>query len=201
MNVRDMPVSQLALSRRAENVIKDACISTIGEIEKSWESLAYRRNCGRKSLREIQEVLSELGIQLPDPHIVCKPAHYEGPRAILVMFDKDLEVFLKNARREWKNKNNAIDIRRKMSAAKAAFKQRQKADRDRRTDERLFYVLRQVMKGRSYASIGRDIGVSPTMIRSNFQKATRMYNPVSKKERFATLPNDIKSFMASIYGT
>jgi len=60
-----MPVSELELSVRSANCLKEAKIRTIGELVQKTESemLKYR-NFGKKSLAEIQEIIKEMGLAL-----------------------------------------------------------------------------------------------------------------------------------------
>ncbi|KPK40890.1 MAG: DNA-directed RNA polymerase subunit alpha [Omnitrophica WOR_2 bacterium SM23_29] len=60
-----MPVSELELSVRSANCLKEAKIRTIGELVQKTESemLKYR-NFGKKSLAEIQEIIKEMGLSL-----------------------------------------------------------------------------------------------------------------------------------------
>lgn len=57
------PVSELELSVRSSNCLRNANIRTIGELVRKTESemLKYR-NFGRKSLTEIQEILKKMGL-------------------------------------------------------------------------------------------------------------------------------------------
>lgn len=60
-----MPVSELELSVRSANCLKEAKIRTIGELVQKTESemLKYR-NFGKKSLAEIQEIIKEMSLSL-----------------------------------------------------------------------------------------------------------------------------------------
>ncbi|MBU1083840.1 MAG: DNA-directed RNA polymerase subunit alpha, partial [Candidatus Omnitrophica bacterium] len=59
------PISELELSVRSSNCLVEANIRTIGDLVKRKESemLKYK-NFGKKSLNEINAVLSSMGIQL-----------------------------------------------------------------------------------------------------------------------------------------
>ena len=61
----NMPITELELSVRSSNCLKDAKIKTIGELVKKseMEMLKYR-NFGKKSLTEISKILSEMGLKL-----------------------------------------------------------------------------------------------------------------------------------------
>jgi len=68
---KDIPIARkredkyLNFSTRAWRVLTDACIFTVGElVEKSKEDLLKYKNCGRKSLNEIEEKLNEVGLTL-----------------------------------------------------------------------------------------------------------------------------------------
>ena len=61
----NMSVEQLDLSVRTMNCLRHAGISTVGEvINKGAKELLYLRNFGRKSLTELEEKLSTLGIPM-----------------------------------------------------------------------------------------------------------------------------------------
>lgn len=58
-------VEELELSVRSYNCLKNARIETIGElVQKSEAEMLRTRNFGRKSLNEIREILSEMGLSL-----------------------------------------------------------------------------------------------------------------------------------------
>ncbi|MFH1380725.1 MAG: DNA-directed RNA polymerase subunit alpha [Candidatus Omnitrophota bacterium] len=61
----NMPISELELSVRSSNCLKDAKIKTIGDLVRKTESemLKYR-NFGKKSLTEINKILKEMGLDL-----------------------------------------------------------------------------------------------------------------------------------------
>ncbi len=60
-----MPVSELELSVRSSNCLREARIKTIGDLVKKTEQemLAYR-NFGKKSLSEIRDILKSMGLSL-----------------------------------------------------------------------------------------------------------------------------------------
>jgi DNA-directed RNA polymerase subunit alpha len=60
-----IPISELELSVRSSNCLKEAKIKTIGDLVKrsELEMLKYR-NFGKKSLAEINKVISEMGLSL-----------------------------------------------------------------------------------------------------------------------------------------
>jgi DNA-directed RNA polymerase subunit alpha len=60
-----MPITELELSVRSSNCLREAKIKTIGELVKKseMEMLKYR-NFGKKSLSEINEILTGMGLQL-----------------------------------------------------------------------------------------------------------------------------------------
>ena len=67
----DIPIARkredkyLNFSTRAYWILKTAGINTVGElVEKSKEDLLKYKNCGRKSLNEIEEKLNEVGLTL-----------------------------------------------------------------------------------------------------------------------------------------
>lgn len=60
-----MPVSELELSVRSANCLKEAKIRTIGElVQKTEAELLKYRNFGKKSLAEIQEIIRGMGLSL-----------------------------------------------------------------------------------------------------------------------------------------
>lgn len=59
------PVSELELSVRSANCLKNAEITLIGELVQKTESeMLKTKNFGRKSLNEIKSILSEMGLNL-----------------------------------------------------------------------------------------------------------------------------------------
>lgn len=73
-----MPISELELSVRSTNCLAQANIKTIGELvlKEEQEMLSYR-NFGKKSLNEIKDVLSKMGLSLGmkvDPRIYSPEA-------------------------------------------------------------------------------------------------------------------------------
>ncbi|MCL4401709.1 MAG: DNA-directed RNA polymerase subunit alpha, partial [Acidobacteria bacterium] len=64
-DIRNRSVEELELSVRSYNCLKNANIQTIGELVQKTEAEMLRtKNFGRKSLNEIKEILSGLGLQL-----------------------------------------------------------------------------------------------------------------------------------------
>ncbi|MBK7993692.1 MAG: hypothetical protein IPK14_09775 [Blastocatellia bacterium] len=60
-----MPIEHLELSVRAYNCLRNADVKTLRELlQKSERELLMTRNFGRKSLNEIKEILSAMGLQL-----------------------------------------------------------------------------------------------------------------------------------------
>jgi len=60
-----MPVSELELSVRSANCLKEAKIKTIGElVQKSEAEMLKYRNFGKKSLTEIKEIITGMGLSL-----------------------------------------------------------------------------------------------------------------------------------------
>ena len=59
------PVSELELSVRSANCLKNAEITLIGElVQKTEAEMLKTKNFGRKSLNEIKTILSEMGLSL-----------------------------------------------------------------------------------------------------------------------------------------
>lgn len=60
-----LPISELELSVRASNCLREANIKTIGElVEKNEEEMLGFKNFGKKSLTEIKELISGMGLSL-----------------------------------------------------------------------------------------------------------------------------------------
>lgn len=58
-----MPVSELELSVRSSNCLREAKISTIADlVKKSEQEMLSFRNFGKKSLNEISDILKEMGL-------------------------------------------------------------------------------------------------------------------------------------------
>ena len=74
-------VDDLELSVRSANCLQNANIRYIGElVQKSESEMLKTKNFGRKSLKEIKELLAEMGLQLgmkldnwPGPNPLKKP--------------------------------------------------------------------------------------------------------------------------------
>jgi DNA-directed RNA polymerase subunit alpha len=63
--VLNRSVEELELSVRSYNCLKNANIQTIGELVQKTEAEMLRtKNFGRKSLNEIKEILSNMGLSL-----------------------------------------------------------------------------------------------------------------------------------------
>jgi DNA-directed RNA polymerase subunit alpha len=61
----DKSVDELELSVRSANCLQNANIRYIGElVQKSEQEMLKTKNFGRKSLKEIKEILAEMGLQL-----------------------------------------------------------------------------------------------------------------------------------------
>jgi len=59
------PVSELELSVRSANCLKNANISLIGElVQRSESEMLKTKNFGRKSLNEIKAIMEEMGLSL-----------------------------------------------------------------------------------------------------------------------------------------
>ena len=73
------PISELELSVRSANCLREANIQTIGElVQKTSQELLKYRNFGRKSLAEIEELLKGMGLSLGMAQ-EGEPAAKEGP--------------------------------------------------------------------------------------------------------------------------
>ena len=65
MGLRSKSVDELELSVRSYNCLKNANIRTIGELViKTEVEMLKTKNFGRKSINEIKEILSEMGLSL-----------------------------------------------------------------------------------------------------------------------------------------
>jgi DNA-directed RNA polymerase subunit alpha len=63
--VGEMPIEELELSVRSYNCLKRAGISTVKELcDKTPDDMMKVRNLGRKSLEEVLQKLSDLGLSL-----------------------------------------------------------------------------------------------------------------------------------------
>ena len=61
----NMPITELELSVRSSNCLREAKIKTIGDlVRKSEMEMLKYRNFGKKSLSEINKILSEMGMHL-----------------------------------------------------------------------------------------------------------------------------------------
>jgi DNA-directed RNA polymerase subunit alpha len=97
----NMPVESLNLTARTLNCLKRASIHKVGEIiEKNRDELLRIRNFGEKSLEELDERLSEIGIHHPDFGVI-DPSLVENttgtttddqdPEAVTTAVDSDEE--------------------------------------------------------------------------------------------------------------
>ena len=79
------PVSELELSVRSANCLKNANITLIGElVQKTEGEMLKTKNFGRKSLNEIKSILEEMGLSLGmklDNFPAPKQASQEGEKA------------------------------------------------------------------------------------------------------------------------
>jgi|SRR3989344_7654436 len=67
-NLRGKNVEELELSLRTSNVLREARITTVGQLaDKTDSDLLKYRNFGRKSLREVRDILNEMGLY-PETH-------------------------------------------------------------------------------------------------------------------------------------
>jgi DNA-directed RNA polymerase subunit alpha len=77
----DKSVEELELSVRSSNCLRAAEIKTIGELVQKGEAEMLKfRNFGRKSLKEIQDILAEMGLHFGmdvSPYYESKPAKAE----------------------------------------------------------------------------------------------------------------------------
>jgi DNA-directed RNA polymerase subunit alpha len=91
MNLRDKSVDELELTVRSYNCLKNAKIRTLGDlVEKTEAELLRSRNFGRKSLRELKEVLAGLGLHFgmrddddDNPRLVRNPSNPRQPNGAL----------------------------------------------------------------------------------------------------------------------
>ncbi|NGZ08516.1 MAG: DNA-directed RNA polymerase subunit alpha [Nitrospira sp. LK70] len=74
-------VNELELSVRAANCLKNANIKTIADlVQKSEGEMLRTKNFGKKSLNEIKEILSEMGLSL-GTKVEAGPPHNGSPKA------------------------------------------------------------------------------------------------------------------------
>ena len=91
-------VEELELSVRSYNCLKNANIQTIGELVQKTEAEMLRtKNFGRKSLNEIKEILSNIGLSLGmklDAHgrLVAPPAPPPGSQPIELPSEEEAEL-------------------------------------------------------------------------------------------------------------
>lgn len=85
-------VDELELSVRAANCLKKANIKYIGElVQKTENEMLKTKNFGRKSLNEIKEVLTDMGLHLGMKVIDWPPAGFEESEAEEVYEEEDDE--------------------------------------------------------------------------------------------------------------
>lgn len=86
----NMSVNEIELSVRAANCLNNANITTVGQLAmKSESEMLKYRNFGKKSLNEIKDKLSDLGLSLGvqvDPSLLNGPA--QQPKARIGMEDE-----------------------------------------------------------------------------------------------------------------
>jgi len=64
-NLLTTPIKALPFKKRSIHAMKDLEVNTVGElIEMSEDDFLRVRNCGRKTMRDINETLTEYGLQL-----------------------------------------------------------------------------------------------------------------------------------------
>ncbi|MBH0180293.1 MAG: DNA-directed RNA polymerase subunit alpha [Nitrospira sp.] len=74
-------VNELELSVRAANCLKNANIKTIADlVQKSEGEMLRTKNFGKKSLNEIKEILSEMGLSL-GTKVDLPPSHNGSPKS------------------------------------------------------------------------------------------------------------------------
>jgi DNA-directed RNA polymerase subunit alpha len=85
--ILNMSVNEIELSVRAANCLNNANITTVGQLAmKSEQEMLKYRNFGKKSLNEIKEKLSALGLTLGmkfDPALLEAPDANKGVDAVL----------------------------------------------------------------------------------------------------------------------
>jgi DNA-directed RNA polymerase subunit alpha len=75
----DKSVEELELSVRSSNCLRAAEIKSIGDlVQKGEPEMLKYRNFGRKSLKEIQDILSEMGL-----HFGMDISRYREPRLMM----------------------------------------------------------------------------------------------------------------------
>lgn len=63
--IKNMPVEDLELSVRTANCLQNLGVRTVGElIMFTEEELLKTKNFGRKSLKEINELLADMGLRI-----------------------------------------------------------------------------------------------------------------------------------------
>jgi DNA-directed RNA polymerase subunit alpha len=75
-------VNELELSVRAANCLKNANIKTIADlVQKSEGEMLRTKNFGKKSLNEIKEILSEMGLSLGTKVEAASSPHNGSPKS------------------------------------------------------------------------------------------------------------------------
>jgi Bacterial RNA polymerase, alpha chain C terminal domain len=180
------PVNELPLSVRSYNCLVNLGIETVGDLlQKTDMDLLRSPNFGRISLREVQDVLEELGYEMPRERPgLAPPKPTDGlPNYLKEEIDRATERF-RNKRveietRRWQQKQNkALRERRKLTASQqsiaTAVNQARYQERDR-----IMVLLRDA--GQQFRWIGRLLGVSGNRVAQVYAKAKR------REERAARL--------------
>jgi hypothetical protein len=83
MEVLNHSVEELELSVRSSNCLRDAGIRTLGDlVRKSEAEMLKYRNFGRKSLQELVDILSDMGLHFGmDVEAIMTPGGGEEPEA------------------------------------------------------------------------------------------------------------------------
>ena len=100
----NMSVNEIELSVRAANCLNNANITSVGQLAmKSEAEMLKYRNFGKKSLNEIKDKLSELGLTLGmqlDPSLLepllagsthSAPIEHEGPSGLDALIAQNLD--------------------------------------------------------------------------------------------------------------
>ena len=99
MELLDHSVEELELSVRSSNCLRDAGIRTLGDlVQKTEAEMLKYRNFGRKSLQELVDILSDLGLYFGmDVETIMAPRHRDDEDNDDVVSDESLGEMLDGA--------------------------------------------------------------------------------------------------------
>lgn len=87
-----MDISDLELSIRAENVLREMKVTTMKQLlQISFEDLSAMKRCGSKTIQEIREKLAKYRLSLKNDYVIMDSESI----GMLVKLKDDIEKFLK----------------------------------------------------------------------------------------------------------